>query len=220
MTKPRVFATVVLAAAVVACDRTEVNREAEQAADQVRDAAGEAGERLADSWLTAKIQAQFFADDDVKARYINVTTRDGVVSLKGFVEDEDVRRQALEIAHNTDGVRQVRAEQLLIGRPVEEESFDSAEVTPLPDAVATTGVDSTAAAPTFDDQTVTSLIQAKYFRDPAIKSRHIDVQTVSGVVTLSGEVASESERSQALQLARQTQGVQRVEDALTVNAFQ
>jgi osmotically-inducible protein OsmY len=37
-------------------------------------------------------------------------------------------------------------------------------------------------------------------------------------VTLRGEVASESERAQALRLARTTDGVQRVEDSLTVNA--
>ena len=34
-----------------------------------------AGDRLADGWLTAKVQAKFFADDDIKARYIDVATR-------------------------------------------------------------------------------------------------------------------------------------------------
>lgn len=70
----------------------------------------------------------------------------------------------------------------------------------------------------FDDASVTSRIQAKFFLDAAVKARHIDVDTQGGVVTLRGDVASDNERAQALLLARTTEGVERVEDALTVNA--
>jgi osmotically-inducible protein OsmY len=69
-----------------------------------------------------------------------------------------------------------------------------------------------------DDASVTSRIQAKYFLDPAIKGRRIQVETQNGVVTLRGEVANDNERAQALLLARTTEGVDRVEDALDVNA--
>jgi hyperosmotically inducible periplasmic protein len=69
-----------------------------------------------------------------------------------------------------------------------------------------------------DDSTVTSRIQAKFFLDQAIKVRRIDVDTHGGIVTLRGDVASDNERAQALLLARTTEGVERVEDALTVNA--
>jgi osmotically-inducible protein OsmY len=83
-------------------------------------------------------------------------------------------------------------------------------------AVATSGTRD--AGPWLDDGVVTSRIQAKFFLDPGIKMRRIDVDTEAGVVTLRGEVASENERAQALILARTTEGVERVEDALTVNA--
>jgi len=137
---PRVFAaTVVLAlASVAACNRAETSRDAEHAkeqmksaANQAKSAASQAGEKLADGWLTSKIQAQFFADDDIKSRYINVGSRDGVVTLKGFVESDDARRQVLEITRNTDGVKQIDDHQLLVGRPAHE-SFDSAAATSLP----------------------------------------------------------------------------------------
>ena len=82
-------------------------------------------------------------------------------------------------------------------------------------AVATSGTLPAAAA--VDDASVTSRIQAKFFLDPGIKTRRIDVDTQGGVVTLHGDVASDNERAQALILARTTQGVERVEDALTVN---
>jgi hyperosmotically inducible protein len=228
MIKTRVLAgTAVLGLVVAAaCDRAQTNREAKHAAEQVNVAAAQAGDKLADGWLTTKIQAQFFADDDVKSRYITVKSRDGVVTLKGFVDSDDARRQVLEIARTTDGVKQIDDRQLLIGRPATE-SFDTAvngtalngsassAASPVP--VATTGVLTTSPAPK-EDSTVVSLIQAKYFLDPGIKSRAIEVQAAHGVVTLRGSVASETERAQALSLARSTEGVQRVEDGLMVDA--
>jgi osmotically-inducible protein OsmY len=199
----------------LACNRAQTSRDAERATEQVKAAAEQAGEKLADSWLTAKIQAQFFVDDDIKSRYINVSARDGVVKLKGFVESDDARRQVLEITRNTDGVQQIDDRQLLVGRPASE-SFDTASTSAAP--VATTGVAPAPAAALPDDATVASLVRAKYFLDPAIKTRHITVEAANGVITLRGQVSSENERALALMLARTTAGVQRVEDYLTVDA--
>jgi osmotically-inducible protein OsmY len=83
-------------------------------------------------------------------------------------------------------------------------------------AVATTGT--VPAEGVLDDAGITSRIQARFFLDAGMKGRRIDVDTRSGVVTLRGDVASDNERAQALLLARTTEGVERVEDALTVNA--
>jgi len=217
MMKPRALAgtAVLVMLSAVACNRTQTTQEAERTAEQVKGAAAQAGEKLADGWLTAKIQAQFFADEDVKSRYINVSTRDGVVKLKGFVESDDARRQVLEITRNTDGVKQIDDGQLLVGRPANQ-SFEIASTPPVPAPVATTGLAATPPPP--DDATVVSLIQSRYFLDPTIKARHIDVQVADRVATLHGQVASENERSQALLLARSTPGVQRVEDYLVVDA--
>ena len=209
--------TVVLVlSAAVACNRAQTSRDAEHAAEEVKVAAAQAGEKLADSWLTTKIQAQFFVDEDVKSRYINVSSRDGVVKLKGFVESDDARRQVMEITRNTDGVKQVDDRDLLVGRPATQ-SFEVAAVPAATAPIATTG-STPATPPRPDDVTVTSMVQAKFYLDQTIKARHVDVQTANGVVTLRGQVASESERGQALSLARATQGVDRVEDSLTVDA--
>lgn len=218
MSRPRVLigAVVLVLTAAPGCDRAQTERNAERAAGQVKAAAGQAGDRLADGWLTTKIQAQFFADDDIKSRFINVSTQDGVVRLKGFVESDDARRQVLEITRNTDGVRGVDDRQLLIGRAAPE-----FETPPPPDAqlpVPTTGVDAAAAGvAASDDARVVSTIQARYFLDSIIKLRHIEVQSTSGVVTLKGQIGSESERALALMLARSAPGVLRVEDYLSVD---
>jgi len=78
---------VACALAAGACSRAETDANAQRAKEQVRVAAERAGDQFADSWLTTKIQAQYFADDNVKARTINVSTRNGVVTLTGFIDN-------------------------------------------------------------------------------------------------------------------------------------
>jgi hypothetical protein len=63
---------------------------------------------------------------------------------------------------------------------------------------------------------LTAKIKSKMALDDAIQARRIDVDTSGSVVTLSGTVRSSSEHSRALQLARETEGVTRVVDRLTV----
>ena len=202
--------------ATIGCNRAETNKKTEQAAAELKTVAARAGDRLADGWLTTRIQAQYFADDQVKGRYIDVSTHDKVVTVKGYVESQAARERALQIARSTNGVQQVN-DQLLIGQS--PKAFEAAQSDTPQQPVATSGEARPApgTAP-LDDAEVTSSIQAKYFLDPTVKGRHIEVETRGSVVTLSGEVASEGERAQALLLARSTQGVQRVEDHLTVNA--
>ncbi len=214
------WATVVVATLpVMACNRPDARDNARVAAAEVKDVAGRASEKLADSWLATKIQAQYFADNDVKARNILVTSHDGVVTLRGRVDTSNAHEQALQIAKNTDGVLGVNDELTLgagpAARPGERASSPSST-----EAVATSGVTSSPAAPVaerLNDSGITASIQSKYFLDSNIKGRRIDVDTHDGVVTLRGEVASDDERAQALILARTTEGVQRVEDGLTVN---
>jgi hyperosmotically inducible protein len=199
---------------MAACSRAETKQEAQQVADSARTVAARAGDKFADSWLTTKVQAKYFADRTIKARYINVDTRDGVVTLSGFVERPEQRTHAEQIARSTDGVRSV-VDQLLVGHA--PPGYSAAAPS---SAVATTGSGDNPGAgttPPPDDATITSSIQAKYFVEPSIKARQVDVDVRGGVVTLRGEVASEAERGQALTLARTTPGVQRVEDTLTIN---
>ena len=67
-----------------------------------------------------------------------------------------------------------------------------------------------------DDTWVTTKIQSKYFMDDVVKGRWVDVTTQNGVVTLSGEVHSHAEKQRAEALARDTDGVTRVQNQLTL----
>lgn len=67
-----------------------------------------------------------------------------------------------------------------------------------------------------NDAWITTQVYAKFFADPDIKGRNINVDTTSGVVSLSGDVHSAAEHNQAVAKAKATDGVKQVIDKLTV----
>ena len=66
------------------------------------------------------------------------------------------------------------------------------------------------------DAQTASDVQSKFYSDPAIESRQIQVQAASGVVTLSGNVSSDTERATAASDAAMVQGVRTVVNNLQV----
>jgi osmotically-inducible protein OsmY len=72
------------------------------------------------------------------------------------------------------------------------------------------------AARAMSDASLTSKIKAKMALDDTLEAADIDVDTDGTVVTLSGHVRSDAERTRALQLARETEGVTTVNDRLRV----
>ena len=52
--------------------------------------------------------------------------------------------------------------------------------------------------------------------DDHVSAGDINVNTTNGRVTLTGKIASEEERRRAVELARDTRGVQSVDDRLTL----
>ena len=66
------------------------------------------------------------------------------------------------------------------------------------------------------DGSITAKIKAKLALDDTVKARDIHVAYTDGVVTLTGTVATASERKRAVDLARETNGVRSVADKLTM----
>jgi osmotically-inducible protein OsmY len=176
---------------------------ARDARTEARDTANRAGGKIEDAWITTKIQSKFFVDDDVRARNIDVDTKDGMVTLKGSVQSEGERHQAVAIAKNTDGVTMVH-DNLVVDRGTSNMSRDAG-----PRGTAT-------AASKVDDAWITMKVQSKYFIHDDIKSRDVNVDTKNGVVTLKGTVASEVAKNAAEEIAQDTDGVTKVVNTLRV----
>jgi osmotically-inducible protein OsmY len=70
--------------------------------------AAEQGKRaLNEGAVTAKIKAKMALDDTVKALDIDVDTVGATVTLSGVVATDAQRQKALQLARETDGVKQV-----------------------------------------------------------------------------------------------------------------
>lgn len=65
------------------------------------------GQFVDDSAITAKVKAKLFEDPATSGFQINVTTFKGVVQLSGFVDDEQAKSRAGELAKTIADVRQV-----------------------------------------------------------------------------------------------------------------
>jgi hyperosmotically inducible protein len=67
-----------------------------------------AGESIDDGMITAKVKAALIGDSRTKAHQIDVTTREGIVQLGGFVDSASAKSAAAEVAESVDGVRSVQ----------------------------------------------------------------------------------------------------------------
>lgn len=65
------------------------------------------GTKIDDGIVTARVKAALMADDQVKSADIATVTRDGVVQLSGFVNNQGQIDRALEVTHGIEGVSSV-----------------------------------------------------------------------------------------------------------------
>jgi len=147
------------------------------------------GRQTDDATITARVKIALIKDPLTKARKIDVDTVNGMVTLTGIVETEAEKKRAEEVAKKVEGVRGVK-NNLMVGH----RSFGQS----------------------LDDKLLTARIKTKLIAEPGIRSLSIDVDTVNGVVTLTGEVKSKAQRRRVIEIVRTTKGVKRVIDNLRV----
>ena len=148
-----------------------------------------------DTGITTNVKAKFMADDLVKSSQIEVATKNGVVTLTGNVDSAAAKKQALELAKATTGVKSV------VDMISARQASGSGNA---PDPSRTMGEVVT-------DAGITMSVKSQLLDDPLVKGLKIDVDTREGVVYLTGSVGSDAERQQAIQLAKKTNGVRDVQ---------
>jgi hyperosmotically inducible periplasmic protein len=67
-----------------------------------------------------------------------------------------------------------------------------------------------------DDTTITTKVKAEILGDPSLKVLQINVETMQGVVQLSGFVDSRQSENKAVDIAQRVSGVRSVKDNLVV----
>jgi osmotically-inducible protein OsmY len=169
-----------------------------------------------DAGITTKVKARLAADDTVKAYQIDVDTREKVVTLKGTVETEAARTQAVRLARETEGVARVEDNVIVNPTNAGVPTGDAERAAGNASAAAVDAAEKAAAATS--DATITASVKAKLLADPDTAGLKIDVDTTNAVVTLTGTVKSAAEKTEAVKLARETSGVNSVIDRLTIGS--
>ncbi|HKY21451.1 MAG TPA: BON domain-containing protein [Vicinamibacterales bacterium] len=159
---------------------------------------------ISDSWITMKVHAQFIPEDALDNSNIDVDTRAGVVTLSGTVATDAGRKRAVEIARSADGVKSVNDAALRV----------------VPTTVGTTGPATAGKriGRSVNDGWIKSKVYSRFLTEEALNDSDIDVDVSSGVVSLSGTVRSETGRARAEAIAKATDGVKSVTNAVKVTA--
>jgi hyperosmotically inducible protein len=162
-----------------------------------------------DAGITTNVKSKLVSDDLVKARQIDVDTQEGVVTLTGTVQSSEEEAQALQLARDVSGVTSV-VDNITVSPDGEQ---NAAPTTGYGDAAGSTADRMGDAAA---DAGITAKVKTALMADDTVKGLQIDVDTSGGVVTLSGNVNSQAEKTKAVEIAGQVEDVARVEDKLTV----
>ncbi|MCS7279333.1 MAG: BON domain-containing protein [Thermodesulfobacteriaceae bacterium] len=147
------------------------------------------GTQIDDRIITSKVKLKLIEDPVTKARKIDVDTVNGVVTLTGLVDSEEERQRAIKIAASVEGVRKV-----INNLRIEKRTVVSY----------------------LSDKEITAKIKVKLIEDSELKALSIDVDTVNGVVTLTGMVESERQKFKAIEHAKSVSGVKKVIDNLQI----
>lgn len=146
-----------------------------------------------DEMLTRRVESGLRMSDNTSAYDVDVKVFDGRAVLLGEVEDETSKLTAERIAESIPGVTEVDNELKVLG--VESETpFDGDP-----------------------DTWISTKISTKYAFDGDVKGRNIDVETIDGVVYLTGIVESEMAKERAEGIAMETDDVDGVKNLLEVS---
>lgn len=203
-------------------------------------------DRKGDSRLEKQIEKQLTEDDRLTGYVFAVEVEDGVATLKGKVALDAARAHAATVATidgvkrvdnriEVDAMplreRMQRLEQSKVSAPpldpaevpkdhIDNEGQSEKEPVQLPEpALLLVNPEKVVREETVTSAGgITAKVMTQLVADEALKGSDIKVEAneVEGVVILRGTVPGESARNRALEIAKTTNGVQKVNDALTV----
>ena len=140
-----------------------------------------------DSEIESAVEQALERHKDVSAE-----VKDRVVTLSGTVADEAERKEAVSAAREIAGVHTVQ------------------------DQIQVTDAGSQSMGDYIDDAVITTEAKAKILVEKDLSALEIKVDTVDGVVTLTGDVKSKELSERAEQIARQVKGVKQVDNKLLI----
>ena len=145
-----------------------------------------------DAWMAVKIRSRLLVKGNVSATNTKVEVKDGNVMLTGTADNIAQKELTAIYAQDIDGVKSVKNDIVVTDKPTLGEKIDDASIT---------------------SQVKYALLTHK--STSAVKTK---VVTSDGVVLVTGEAASDAEKSLVTKLAKDVRGVNSVTNKMTVKS--
>jgi hyperosmotically inducible protein len=201
---------------------------ADKAQAKTQATADKAAATVSDAEITTSVKSKLAANKTVSASNVDVDTSDGVVTLTGTVHSAAARTAAARLARQAKGVKRVENKLTVETAGTSGKSDKGVDVKVKDDlkqqddakAKVVIKDDTTpkvkAAGRATADATITAAVKTKLATVKGVIANDINVDTNDGVVTLKGSVPEASQKARAEEVARNTTGVKRVVNELTV----
>ncbi|HQY49710.1 MAG TPA: BON domain-containing protein [Thermomonas sp.] len=154
-----------------------------------------------DAWITTKVKAELATTKGVAASDVSVTTADGRVTLTGVLATKTAVNKAVATTQGIKGVKSVDAAGLKVGTPAKVKPSDA------------TSEHSADAGQAVNDAWITTKVKSELATTAGVPASDVTVQTVDGVVTLTGSLDGELAMKKAVAAARSVKGVKQVDDS-------
>jgi hyperosmotically inducible protein len=145
-----------------------------------------------DAWMAFKIRSRLLVKGNVSATNTKVEVKDGNVMLTGTADNIAQKELTAVYAQDIDGVKSVKNEIVVTDKPTLGEKID--------------------------DASITSQVKYALLTHKATSAVKTKVVTSDGVVLVTGEAASDAERSLVTKLAKDVRGVESVTNKMTVKS--
>lgn len=148
-----------------------------------------------DAWVDGKAESTLLFNSNLNSFDINTDVSEGVVTLTGKVDSQVDKALAQELIESLDGVKSVDNKLTVLNKKTTED-------------------DSMMAA--LMDSKVETVVKTKLLIESEVNGTDIEVEVNEGIVVLTGEVGSDSEKELAVAIAKNTNDVKKVVDKLTI----
>ena len=196
---------ILLASSALACSAALAGSHEQEAGDaNSSDQSAEMKQMAKDAWLDGKLEGALLFNSELNSFHIDTKVKSGTAYLNGAVESEIDKELAGEVAKSVDGIDKVENQLTIdtqaVAKAEESESWQQ----------------QSAWRQTVSNATLTATVKSKLLLNEHTDGLDINVDSMNGVVTLSGTVGSDAESALAEQIASNAEGSRDVNNRLNV----
>ncbi|WP_154222727.1 BON domain-containing protein [Marinicella rhabdoformis] len=160
-------------------------------------------DKLKDAWLDGKIEAALLVNRHLNNFAIDTDVKGQVAHLSGTVNSNIDKELAEEIAKGIKGVSKVKNNLVVDEKQQPKKAVKGEE---------------RSFGTWYDDATTTAAVKSSLLLNKEASGMKVNVDTLYGIVTLSGEVSTAQEVDLIIKLAENTSGVRDVKSQLKVKS--